>query len=67
MASPVEFSIVPHTMNRIDIATGVEFDQFIAAFEKAAPDFDRDSVRQIVERGGTWDDVLAAAAINAPN
>ena len=23
--------------------------------------------RQIVERGGTWDDVLAAAAINAPN
>lgn len=67
MASQVEFSIVPHTMNRIDIATGVEFDQFITAFEKAAPDFDPDSVRQIVERGGTWDDVLAAAAINAPN
>ena len=67
MTIPAEFGIVPHTLNRIDIATGLKFDDFVAAFEKAAPDFDPDSVRQIVERGGTWDDVLAAAAINAPN
>jgi uncharacterized protein (DUF302 family) len=58
---------VPHTMNRIDVSTGVEFDEFIAAFEKAAPPFDRASVAEIVERGGSWDEVLAAAAINAPN
>jgi hypothetical protein len=75
-----EFSVASHTMNRIDISTGVEFDQFIAAFEKAAPPYhargacppppppvDRAVVQQIAERGGGWDDVLAAAAINAPN
>lgn len=62
-----EFNVVPHTMNRIDIATGVEFDEFRAAFEKAAPPFDPAPVQQIIERGGDWDDVLAAAAINAPN
>jgi hypothetical protein len=63
----VDFRVVPHIMNRIDIATGVEFDQFIAAFEKAAPPVDRAVVQEIVERGGGWDDVLAAAATNAPN
>ena len=56
-----------HTMNRIDVATGQEFDEFRAAFEKAAPPFDQASVQQIIERGGTWDEVCAAAAINAPN
>jgi hypothetical protein len=67
MTNSVEFEVTPHTMNRIDIATGVEFDEFIRAFEKAAPNFDPATVRQVVERGGSWDDVLAAAAINAPN
>jgi hypothetical protein len=54
-------------MNRIDIATGVDFEEFKAAFEKAAPPFDPATVREIAERGGSWDEVLAAAAINAPN
>jgi uncharacterized protein (DUF302 family) len=62
-----DFRVVPHTMNRIDVATGMAFDDFRAAFEKAAPPFNPASVREIVERGGTWDDVVAAAAINAPN
>lgn len=62
-----EFSVLSHTMNRIDISTGVEFDQFIAAFEKAAPVVDRSVVTEIAERGGSWDDVLAAAQTNAPN
>lgn len=62
-----EFIVVSHTMNRIDISTGVDFDEFRAAFEKAAPPFDATTVQQIAERGGTWDEVLAAAAINAPN
>ncbi len=64
---PAEFTVVPHAMNRIDVATGVEFDEFRTAFEKAAPPFDRDSVQEIVARGGGWDDVLAAAALNAPH
>jgi uncharacterized protein (DUF302 family) len=66
-AKTADFRVVPHTMNRIDISTGVEFDQFRAAFENAAPPFDRASLLQIAERGGSWDEVLAAAAINAPN
>lgn len=67
MASSVKFDVVPHTMNRVDIATGVEFDEFIEAFEKVAPPVDRTVVQQIAERGGGWDDVLAAAEANAPN
>ena len=62
-----KFHVVPHTMNRIDVCTGVEFDEFRAAFEKAAPPFDPVTVREIADRGGSWDEVLAAAAINAPN
>jgi uncharacterized protein (DUF302 family) len=63
---PAEFTVVPHGMNRIDVATGVEFDEFRTAFEKAAPPFDRESVQEIVARGGSWEDVRAAAALNAP-
>jgi Domain of unknown function DUF302 len=67
MTTSTDHRAVAHIMNRIDIFTGVEFDEFITAFEKAAPPFDPVSVQAIVERGGSWDDVLAAAAINAPN
>lgn len=42
---PAEFTVVPHAMNRIDVATGVEFDAFRTAFEKPAPPFDRRSSR----------------------
>jgi uncharacterized protein (DUF302 family) len=62
-----EYAVVPHTMNRVDLFTGVEFEEFIAAFEKAAPAYDRASVAAIVERDGSWDEVLAAVAVNAPN
>jgi hypothetical protein len=66
-AKAINHSVVAHTMNRIDISTGVQFDEFIAAFEKAAPPFEPATVAEIVERGGSWDEVIAAAAINAPN
>ena len=56
-----------HEMTRVDIATGVPFDQFVAALEKAAPAVDRAAFAKIAESGGDWDDVLAAAAKNAPN
>jgi hypothetical protein len=59
--------VVAHTLNRIDIFTGLEYDGFVAAFEEAAPEFDRAAMQAIVARGGSWDDVLAAAAANAPN
>src|SRR6516165_8651149 len=66
-ADEADFRVVPHTMNRIDVATGVPFDDFRAAFEKAAAPFNSASVQEILDRDGTWDDVLAAAAKNAPN
>ena len=66
MKNAVKFDVVPHTMNRIDVATGIEFYEFIAAFEQVAPPVDRTVVQQIAERGGGWDDVLAAAEANAP-
>ncbi|WP_025736495.1 DUF302 domain-containing protein [Mycobacterium genavense] len=67
MTKSTEVSVVAHTMNRIDIATGVKFDDFIAAFEKAAPPVDRAAGQEIVERGGSWDEVLAVAETNAPH
>ncbi|HZE17323.1 MAG TPA: DUF302 domain-containing protein, partial [Mycobacterium sp.] len=54
-------------MTRIDIATGVAFDEFVAAFEEAAPPFDPAPVQRILAAGGNWDDVRAAATKNAPN
>jgi hypothetical protein len=66
-AKTAAFNVVSHPMNRIDITTGVEFDEFIAAFEQAAPVVDRAAVQEIVDRGGSWDEVLAVAARNAPH
>jgi Domain of unknown function DUF302 len=56
-----------HGMTRVDIDTGIPFEQFIAALEKAAPPVDRTAVQRIAEAGGNWDEVRAAAAQNAPN
>jgi len=52
---------------RVDIVTGVEFDEFLTAFEAAAPAFDPVPMQRIVESGGTWDEVRTAVARNAPN
>src|ERR1700754_1163142 len=43
------------------------FDEFVEAFETAAPPFYPAPMQQIVESGGTWDDVPAKVAENAPN
>ncbi len=64
---PAEFAVTPHAMKRIDVATGVEFDEFRTAFEKAAPPVDREALQEIVAHGGSWDDVRAAAERNAPH
>ena len=61
------FQRVKHDMTRVDIATGVAFDEFVAALEKAAPPFDRQATQRIVAQGGDWDDVRAAVTKNAPN
>jgi uncharacterized protein (DUF302 family) len=56
-----------HGMTRVDVATGIPFDEFINAFEKAAPPVDRTAMERIAAAGGDWDDVRAAVAKNAPN
>jgi uncharacterized protein (DUF302 family) len=62
-----DFHHEKHDMTRVDIATGLAFDEFVAALEKAAPPFDRPALQQIVAQGGNWDDVRAAVTKNAPN
>jgi uncharacterized protein (DUF302 family) len=57
----------PHTMTRLVINTGIPFNEFVAAFEEAAPAFDPAPVTAVVERGGTWEDIRAEVAKNAPN
>jgi uncharacterized protein (DUF302 family) len=56
-----------HSMTRVDVLTGVEFDEFLGAFEDAAPSFDPVPMQRIVDSGGTWDEVRAKVADNAPN
>jgi hypothetical protein len=51
-----DFRTEPHTMTRVDISTGMPF----AAFDPGP-------MQRIVDTGGTWDDVRAEVAKNAPN
>ncbi|MFE2600987.1 DUF302 domain-containing protein [Streptomyces sp. NPDC059396] len=55
-----------HTMTRLDIPTGMGFDEFRRRFEEAAPAFDTAATLRITETGGTWDDVRAAIDAQAP-
>jgi uncharacterized protein (DUF302 family) len=66
MSSP-QRGIVEHLMTRIDIPTGIAFDDFRRAFEQAAPPFDADSIQALTDQGGSWNDVKAAVAASAPN
>src|SRR4051812_19688190 len=56
-----------HVATRLNIATAVPFDAFRAALEDAAPRFQQGAIEDIVNRGGTWGEVLAAVAENAPH
>jgi uncharacterized protein (DUF302 family) len=62
-----EFTAYAHSMTRVDVSTGVPFDEFRAAFEKAAPPVDIEATYQVITQGGNWDDVRAVADANAPN
>lgn len=56
-----------HVVTRLDIATAVPFDAFCKELEVAAPKFQQAAIEDIVNRGGSWDEVLAAVAENAPH
>jgi hypothetical protein len=67
MTSTLGPHTVDHHMTRVDIPTGMVFDTFCDAFEQAVPVFDFAHIRDITENGGTWQDIAAAVAANAPN
>jgi uncharacterized protein (DUF302 family) len=58
---------IVHTMTRLDIPTAMGYNEFRDAFESAAPVVDMDALDKITARRGSWDDVRAAVASNAPN
>lgn len=62
----VTVSRVEHTMTRLNINTGIPFDEFRTAFEKAAPAFDPAPYLAIIHAGGSWTDVKAEVASYAP-
>jgi len=63
----VTISRVEHTMTRLNINTETPFDEFRAAFEREAPAFDPTPHLEIIRAGGSWADVKAAVAPNAPH
>lgn len=62
-----EITTTDHVMTRVDIATGIPYDEFRAAFERAAPAFDPGPFQCIADVGGSWPDVEAAVAEMAPH
>jgi hypothetical protein len=54
-------------MIRVDVCTGVQFDEFRSQFEHAAPAFDVQPFQRIIETGGSWADVQAAVEAMAPH
>jgi uncharacterized protein (DUF302 family) len=62
-----ELSATPHAMTRLAIPTGMSFAEFRRRFEAAAPPFDEQGVKDIIVRGGQWQDIKAAAERNAPH
>jgi uncharacterized protein (DUF302 family) len=63
----VRMTRTEHVATRLDISTAVPFDAFCTALDAAAPRFQQAAMEEIVNRGGSWDDVLAAVAEYAPN
>ncbi len=65
--SSSEVHTASHVMNRIDVSTGVPFDDFTSRFEHAAPAFDAQFFQQLIETGGSWADVQSAVDRMAPH
>lgn len=56
-----------HVMTRVDISTGMAFDDFRSRLERAAPAFDVQPFERIIETGGAWADVQSALEAMAPH
>lgn len=61
--STAHVDAVVHEVTRLNIATGIDFDEFTRAFEDAAPAFDPATFQQCT----TWTDVVETMASFAPH
>lgn len=59
--------VTHHEMTRLDIHTAMPFGDFRTRFERAAPVFDDDVVRDLVERQAPWADMRAAMEKMTPH
>ncbi|WP_415977227.1 DUF302 domain-containing protein [Rhodococcus sp. 077-4] len=57
----------PHTMTRVEIATGIPIDEFLIALERAVPEADLSALQGLVTAGGTWQDMVRAVDGMAPH
>ncbi|WP_299572230.1 DUF302 domain-containing protein [uncultured Williamsia sp.] len=62
-----KMDVTSHVMNRLDISTGMKFEEFRSRFEEAAPSFDADVVERLVQRAAPWEDMQAAVREMAPH
>lgn len=56
-----------HEMCRLDIDVGLPFDVFRGRYEQAVPAVDGAALARLISDGADWDEVLRAAAANAPH
>lgn len=56
-----------HEVRRLRIAAGSPFEEFRRRYEEAVPALDVRQLGRFREVGASWDEVRAAAAINAPH
>lgn len=63
----VRVESIDHSMTRLNIYTGIPFDDFYPAFEAAAPTFDPVLFQRIADAGGGWDEIKAAVTDFAPH
>ncbi|MBY4207991.1 DUF302 domain-containing protein [Rhodococcus fascians] len=57
----------PHTMVRVEIATGIPIEDFLIALERAVPETDLTALLGLVSAGGTWQDMVRAVDAMAPH
>lgn len=55
------------TVSRLDVFTGIPYNDFANAFDETAPAFNPGPMERITETRDSWDDVRALMAAMAPN
>jgi hypothetical protein len=67
ISPPGAIQTTPHEVHRLAIAVGQSFDGFRHRYERAVPRLDADRFARLQREGADWEEVLRAAAENAPH